>query len=652
MMKKYLMTQAAVLCCAMTMAVFTACTDTIDNPTVPAEEPEAVDNGKWNLTEEIMDKSVRPGDDFFMYCTGGFWNNTVVDEANPFKTLFLQQIIDEMERREAALTYPSKEKTLADAAKNDSATINAQKATLERAVNRVNTITTKEEAWKMMAELYMEGYDIPLQPTTFSKNGKVGILLDLGSGGDYVKRDVLSKKSLPWLLANNPEVLARVHPLTDASTRGFDNAKWPMLVTFFNTLGIALDDVYTINDHPYAIKEGWAEKNEASLIKWQEKSVDEWKLTLGYALQGDAVYFDEAAAAAASTTCNEAVNNFLSNNLWYEQSRVFADAYVTADHKQRMTEYAEELRQTFRERIQQSEWLSEASKQNAIKKLNMMGFNIGAPDEWFEEGMADLSKEQTLLDDIRALRRARMNLMRKLTGMPIQKASFHQTILQLLPLTSANACYVPSGNYMNILPAFLLAPAADPQQNSAHNYANIMIWGHEITHGFDTNGACYNEVGDLGTLWATEADSQEFQRRALQLVDCYNALDVLPFETGLKADGAFTITENVADLGGFFLAYDSYLKYLDKQGFKGEQRRLQLHRFYEACGYLWGAKWTADFALKRTGDASRPDEQDIHSLFHERVNGVVMNTDDWYDLFDVKPGDKLYLAPEKRVRIW
>jgi predicted metalloendopeptidase len=129
----------------------------------------------------------------------------------------------------------------------------------------------------------------------------------------------------------------------------------------------------------------------------------------------------------------------------------------------------------------------------------------------------------------------------------------------------------------------------------------------------------------LGQLWATEADSKEFQRRAQQLIDCYNTFDVKPLETGLKADGAFTVSENVADFGGFFLAYDSYVKYLDKHGFKGEQRRLQMQRFYEACDYLWGGKWTADFALKRTGDAKRPDEQDVHSLFRERVNGVVIN---------------------------
>lgn len=113
------------------------------------------------------------------------------------------------------------------------------------------------------------------------------------------------------------------------------------------------------------------------------------------------------------------------------------------------------------------------------------------------------------------------------------------------------------------------------------------------------------------------------------------------------------MAENVADLGGFFLAYDSYMKHLKKQGFKGEQLRLQQQRFYEAYAYLWCGKWNVTQAKGRTiGDESKGISKDEHSLFRERVNGVVTNTDDWYDLFDVKPTDKLYLALEKRIRIW
>jgi putative endopeptidase len=189
--------------------------------------------------------------------------------------------------------------------------------------------------------------------------------------------------------------------------------------------------------------------------------------------------------------------------------------------------------------------------------------------------------------------------------------------------------------------------------NDAHNYANMMAWGHEIIHGFDSNGAKFDQLGNYGPLWANESDSQEFAKRAQQLIDYYSSLEIMPFVTGLKNDGAYTVAENVADLDGFFLAYDSYKKHLEKQGFTGKQLRLQKQRFYEAYGYLWSSKWSADYAKDRTlGNDSKGVKKDNHSLFRERVNGVVTNTDDWYDLFDVKTSDKLYVAPEKRIRIW
>lgn len=628
------------------MAVLTACTDNVDNIT-PVE-----DNKTFNA-DAYKDMSVRPGDDFFMYCNGGYWNSTVVDETNPIKLLFIDQINDEMKKREAALTLPSKVKALADADKTDAATIDAQKAKLQSALDRVNAITTKEEAWQLMAELYLEGYQTPLELTAFAMNGKVGIALNFHGSPDYKASNFLSKESLSWQLANDPDLLAYVHPLKGAATRSFDNDKWPILVTFFNVLGFPLDDVYSIDNSPNVILKNSSEALKALMLEVQNWSVEEWIQNLADVLQEDAVYFDDDAAAAVSMTCKDAANNFISKYIRYELAHEFAKAYITADQKQRMTEYAEELRQTLRERIQQNTWMSDASKHNAIDKLNNMVFNIGAPDEWFEEGLADLSQEQTLFDDIRALRRTKINLYHKLTGMPIQRASFHLLILQMMSLTSVNSCYLPSGNYMNILPAFMLTPNFDPLQNDAHNYANMMVWGHEILHGFDTNGARFDQVGDIGTLWASEADSQEFQKRAQQLIDYYSSLAIMPFETGLKNDGAFTVAENVADLGGFFLAYDSYVKHLKKQGFTGAQLRLQQQRFYEAYGYLFGGKWTAAEAQERTvGIGDNHAGKDEHSMLRERVNGIVANTDDWYDLFDVKAGDKLYLAPDKRIRIW
>ena len=623
-----------------------SCSDS-DNSDTPAP---VVDDKEFKAYA-YKDASVRPVDDFFMYCNGGYWNNTVVDETTGIKKLHIGQLEDVMKQREAALTLPSKTKVLADVDKTDAATIKAQKDQLQSAINRVNAVTTKEEAWKLLGELYKEGYRTPFELLTFANDGKVVITLNVYAVKDYTAQ-LWSKQSLSWQLANNADLLARVRPLKGAATRGFDNEKWPMLVTFFNTLGISLDDVYTIDTFPDFILKGSDGQLLDAMIGAQDMSLEEWKKELKEVLEEDAVYFDDSAAAKVSTTRKDAVNKFLSIYLRYELSRAFAQAYVTADQKQLMAGYAEELRQTLRERIQQYDWMSDASKQNATEKINNMTFNIGAPDEWFDEGIADLSQEQTLFDDIRALRRAKVNLNCKLVGMTTKRASFHQVILTM-PLTTVNACYIASGNYMNILPAYMLSPNYDPNVNDAHNYANMMAWGHEIIHGFDTDGAKFDQVGNWGTLWANEADSQEFAKRAQQLIDYYSSIDVMPFETSLKNDGAYTVAENVADLGGFFLAYDSYIKHLKKQGFTGDQLRLQKQRFYEAYGYFWSGKWTAEFAKNRTlGNESKGVAKDVHSLFRERVNGVVSNTDDWYDLFGVKEGDKLYLAPEKRIRIW
>ena len=628
-----------------------SCSDSSDNPAPVADEKEWKADGN-------KDTSVRPGDDFYMYCNGGYWNSTTVDEANPFKKLFLGEVGDVMEKREAALTLPSKVKLLADADKTDAATIAAQKARLQRAIDRVNALTTKEEAWKLIGQLMKEGYSAPLDLAVFSAGGKMGAMLQARTGNDHTPNSLM-KETLSWQLANNPDLRAKVRPLTGASTRGFDTGKYPMLVTIFEELGIPLDHAYLPDAHPDVIEAGLVEQNMQATLMMQNTSVEEWKKGLLEILNQDAVYFDAEALQAVNTaegsslTHKQAAENFAGNYLDYEKSHEFAKAYVSDAQKQLMKGYAEELRQTFRERIQNNVWMSDASKQSAIEKLDAMQFNIGAPDEWFEEGLADLSQEQTTLDDVLALRRAKIRLKCKFVGMPNQKAAFHLIMMDGRPLTTFNSFYVGNYNAMFVYPAFMLAPTYSPEVNDAHNYANMTPCGHEITHGFDTDGARWNKAGDLEDIWASDADRQEFRKRSQQLIDYYSTFDVMPFETGLKNDGAYTVAENVADLGGFFLAYDSYMKNLKRQGFKGEQFRLQQQRFYEAYAYLWCGKWNVTHAKGRTmGDESNGIIKDEHSLFRERVNGVVTNTDDWYDLFGVKPGDKLYLAPADRIHIW
>jgi putative endopeptidase len=440
-----------------------------------------------------------------------------------------------------------------------------------------------------------------------------------------------------------------------ATTRCIDGEKYEMLETMFQELGISLDLAYMPNiSNKDMVAEDY-EKAIADLETIQNKSLDELKDLFTKSIEQDAIFFDDEYLEKSlntnfiSYTHSGAVEKYLMEYMGYAESYAYAKAHpFDKAQKQVYIDFVEQLRQTFRERINNNDWMSEASKQNAIEKLNGMTINIGEPDEWIEEGRGDISNEQTILDDMLAMRRSNLNLLLKLIGMPKDKAAFHMGLIQV-PLSYVQAFYIRNLNAIYIYPEFMTPPAFDPQQNDAHNYATLVIAGHEMTHGYDVNGVKWDKDGNPSNILATEAEAKEFEKRSKQLIDYYSSLDIWPLSLGLKNDGAFTADENVADLGGFILAYNSYQKHLKKQGFEGEQLRLQQQRFYEAYAYVWCDKWSDVYALAITTDDLSKDN---HSLPRERVNGVVTNTDDWYDLFDVTPANKFYVAPQSRVRIW
>ena len=172
-----------------------------------------------------------------------------------------------------------------------------------------------------------------------------------------------------------------------------------------------------------------------------------------------------------------------------------------------------------------------------------------------------------------------------------------------------------------------------------------MIAAHEITHGFDSEGAKYDCDGRLRNWW-TVADNMAFKDRQQKLIQCFNTLEFDPVGyPGKYGDGERTLTENIADLGGFLITRDAYLKRLDELGFTGENRTAQLRKFYEAFAYIWCAKYGPDKLQNIL-------TTDIHSHARLRTNGTVMNTDMWYDLYDVDRNNILYLPLERRTYIW
>ena len=302
----------------------------------------------------------------------------------------------------------------------------------------------------------------------------------------------------------------------------------------------------------------------------------------------------------------------------------------------------EELRRTFRKRIAASTWLSEGSKAAAIAKLDNMQLFVGSPAAFLPEGLPDLSDKQSLLEDILEVRRAYVALRLRLAGMSVGEGAFHDVISMFYPLNTNTALYHPNYNALFIVPAWLNSPAYVEGANSAYNYATLQIFAHEMTHGFDTDGTTYDKFGDPGTLWTSAADEQQFKSLAQRLADYHSTFEVAP---DVMADGQHTVSEDIADLGGFEIAFQSYTDHLTSHGFHGNELRRQQRLFYQAYAHIWQARYTDAYAQERvTGD--------IHSLPRERVNALVPHTDAWYDLFDVKQGDKLYIAPENRVHIW
>jgi putative endopeptidase len=260
---------------------------------------------------------------------------------------------------------------------------------------------------------------------------------------------------------------------------------------------------------------------------------------------------------------------------------------------------------------------------------------IGYPDKWKDYSSMEI-KSGDLLGNVRAASLWAWRYEIGKLGKPVDKDEW-----QMTPQT-VNAYYNPGTNEITFPAAILQPPFFDPAADDAVNYGAIgAVIGHEIGHGFDDQGRLYDATGKLEDWW-TKADNDAFKKRASGLVQQYSAFEVLP---GLKVNGELTLGENIGDLGGLGVAYQAYQRSLGGkpaptlEGLTGDQR------FFLAYAQAWQTKI-------RDGELRARVLSDPHSPPYDRVNGTMRNVDAWYTAFNVQPGDKLYLAPELRVKIW
>ena len=322
-------------------------------------------------------------------------------------------------------------------------------------------------------------------------------------------------------------------------------------------------------------------------------------------------------------------------NLGEAIGRVYVTRYFPTEAKAQIDALVALCRVAFRHRIERVDWMSQETKARALNKLEHLRAEIAYPSTWRDyatlgmraDDLAGNLQSALGFDWRRRVARAYQAVDRTEWFMTPQTVDAYND-------SSLNAIFFPA--------AILQRPYFDPQADTAVNYGGIAaIIGHEMTHSFDDDGRKYDETGRLSNWW-TLADAQEFRERTAKLGRQYDAFEPLP---GLHVNGDLTMGENIADLGGALIALDAYHLSLQGKpapvidGLTGDQR------FFLSYAQSWRDKTTDDEARQRL--VSNPHAPEIY-----RVNGVVRNMDAWYDAFDVKPTDKLYLAPENRARIW
>ncbi len=314
--------------------------------------------------------------------------------------------------------------------------------------------------------------------------------------------------------------------------------------------------------------------------------------------------------------------------------KLYAEKYFPASSKAEIQGMVKNIVAAFDARLQKLDWLSPATKEEARKKLQVLHVGVGYPDTWRDYSGFDVRAD----DPVGNLQRARLVRYKQQIGkigQPVDRDEWWMT-----PQT-VNAINLPLQNALNFPAAILETPYFDARFDAAANYGAIgSIIGHEISHSFDNLGADFDSTGRLHNWW-TPADLKHFEQQGQALVAQYNAYEAFP---GLHLNGAQELGENIADVAGLTAAYEAYRKSLNGKeapvigGLTGDQR------FFLAFAQGWRTKMR-DKALRAR------IATDVHAPAMWRVQ-TVRNLDAWYPAFGVQAGQRLYLAPAKRVHVW
>ena len=616
------------------LSLFTSCSNDDEVEASPTTEPHT------NPDESSADKdlSVNPGDSFFDYCNGTWLKNNPIPEDPRMNIGRLYSAREAMDKREEELEKDNPDigrffmlmKHMHDYSKESNEYIDAQ----AELIKQIKKPDSKEEAYRTIGKMYMDGINVLGMRTLLVWDGKIQKLAlvpkQVTTPTQQLIEELKSQES---------------HSLATTRAGGGQSA----LTLLAEGMGIA----------PAMLNMSNTEIQRWNSF-WEQYSVDELYQMMQSYWQSEKMYADEAGLAEYNKTLPEKeqmkIENLRDNarlELNYVMSYYLQQKYVPQQLKDKYLNITKEIKASLRKRIERVDWMSETTKNNAIEKLDFCRLNVAFPDTWYKEYIPTLTDCKTMIEALHRLRAANARLKVKLVGTDdtftynllgsLKVASGRRSPLDL---TLVNAYYNLPDNSITIYPAMLMPPYM-PSDNvsEAYYWAGFSTIGHELTHAFDSNGSQWDKYGKLKNWW-TVADRMNFEDRSANLVRTYNLLELDPVREPLTfCNGTRTINENIADLGGFLTALDAFQARLDQQGLTGEARNAQIRMFYEE----YARQWRVQYGQNRFDIFKNSD---VHAPARLRVDGVVMNTDPWYDLYNVNKNHVLYLPEERRAKIW
>lgn len=317
--------------------------------------------------------------------------------------------------------------------------------------------------------------------------------------------------------------------------------------------------------------------------------------------------------------------------------KLYVEKYFPESSKQQMLTLVHNLQKALAQRIDESTWMSAATKEQAKDKLSNFIIKIGYPDKWKDYSKLDIDDNLSLYENMRRISEfSTQDYIDRKVNKPVDKTAW------LMTPQTVNAYYNPTTNEICFPAAILQPPFFDPNADDAVNYGGIGgVIGHEMSHGFDDQGSQFDKEGNQHDWW-TAADKKNFEARTKVLADHFGSIEVMP---GKKINGQLTLGENIGDNGGLNIAFRALQNSMKEKPLKDIDGFTPEQRFFMSWATVWAGNARPEYI-------DRQIKSDPHSPAEYRVNAALPQIDAWYKAFGVKKGDKLFLDKKKRAQIW